>query len=141
MHGSGAPVKMTTPEERLSALQNLVDQNNDSVTMFTGIVTSVNGRRGTIAQRGVVNENAIETVAAAVKNVNDKTLLNEGRTASDSSRIDATETGRTQMLNQLETIVSKAAADTSETHKSIKAAIDQMQMSVNTPRTLMMQRA
>ena len=45
--------------------------------MFTGIAPSVNGRLGTIAQRVAVNENAIETVAAAVKTVNDKILSNE----------------------------------------------------------------
>ena len=123
---------MTTPEDRLSALESWVNQNKDSVSMFTGLVQSVNGRLGTIAQRVATNENAVATVAAAVQTVNDKTVLNEGKAVTDSGRIDTMEAGRTQVLNQLETIVNKSALDTSETHKAIKAAIDQMQMSVNT---------
>ena len=62
---------MTTPEDRLSALESWVNQNRESVSMFYGLVTSVNGRLETIAQRVATNENAVATVAAAVQTVND----------------------------------------------------------------------
>ena len=107
---------MTTPEDKLSALEGWIDTNKDAVATFTGVVTSINAELQKIAQRVASNEAAISTVAEAVKTVNDKTLVNENKTATDSSIIDSMEAGRAQVLNQLETIVNKAAADTSETH-------------------------
>ena len=131
---------MATPEDRLSAIEMWVNQNRDAVSMFTGLVSSVNGRLGTIAQRVATGENQMTTLADAITKVNDKSQLTENKATVDSGRIDAMEAGRTQVVNQLETIVNKSAADTTETHKAITAAIDQMQISVNTAQAQMMQK-
>ena len=123
---------MTTLKDRLSALEGWINANKDSVVTFTGVATSINGKLQEIAQRVANNETAMTTIAEAVKTVNDKAYMNEKKTTSDSSRIDSMEAGRTQVLNQLEAIVNKAAGDASETHQAVKAAVDQMQMSINT---------
>ena len=80
---------MTTPEDRLSAPEEWINANKDTVAMFTGVVTSINGKLQAIAQRVASSEAAISKVADAVKTVNDKT--DEKKTVTDSSRIDSME--------------------------------------------------
>ena len=47
---------MATPEARLVDVETWINNNKDTVSMFNGLISFVNGRLGTIAQRVATNE-------------------------------------------------------------------------------------
>ena len=124
-----------TTEQRVSDIENWINANKDLVEAF-------NGRLGTLAQRlAQVDTITDATLTSNVKDLVDRVKMDEAKAATESSRIDKIETERAQMVNQLETIVTQIKDNMGETNKAIKAAMDQMQISLNTDQAQVMQTA
>ena len=131
-----------TTEQRVTDIETSINGNKDSVAMFNGLVTSVNGRIGALAQRLAQVETITNaTLTSNVKDLVDRVKMDESKAAVESGRIDQIETQRIQMVNQLGPIVTQMNDNMSETNKSIKAAIDQMQLSLNTAQAQVTQTA
>ena len=124
-----------TTEQRLSDIENWLNINKDSVASF-------NGRLNTLAQRLAQVETITDAVSTSnVTDLIDRVKMNEAKAAMESGRIDKVEIERTQMVNQLETIVSQMRDHMSETSKAIKAGMDQMQLSINAAQAQVIQTA
>ena len=114
-----------TTEQRLSDIENWLNNNKDTVVSF-------NGRLNTLAQRLAQVEQITDTaLTSSVKDLVDRVKMDEATAAVESGRIDKIETERTQMVSQLGTVVTQMSDNMIETNKSIKAGMDQMQLSLN----------
>lgn len=124
-----------TTEQRLSDIENWLNTDKDTVASF-------NGRLNTLAQR-LAQVEAI-TDATLTSNANDlvdRVKMDEAKAAAESGRIDKIEAERAQMVNQLETMVTKMKDNMSDTHQAIKAGMEQMQVSLNQAQAQMVQTA
>ena len=129
-------------EQRVTEIENLVNANKDSVGMFIEIVASFNGRLGVLAQRIAQVETITDaTLTSNVKDLVDRVKMDEAKATAESGRIGKIETEIIQMVNKLETIVTQMKDNMSDTNKAIKAAMDQMQLSLNTAQAQVMQTA
>ena len=124
-----------TTEQRLSDIENWLNNNKDTVASF-------NGRLNTLAQRlAQVEQITDATLTSSAKDLVDRVKMDEARAATESGRIDKIESERTQTVSQLETIVSQMRNHMSETSKAIQAGMDQMQLSINAAQAQVMRTA
>ena len=131
-----------TTEQRVTDIEVWINNNKDSVARVNGLVSSVDGRLTQLAQRlAQVEQITDATLTSNVKDLVDRVKLDEAKATVESGRIDKIETERAQMISQLETIVTQMKDNMSETHKAIKAGMDQMQVSLNTAQAHVMQTA
>ena len=82
---------MQSTEQRLTDIETWLNSNKDSVSMFAGLMTSINGRLGALAQR--IAQNITDaTLTSNIKDLVDRVKMDEAQAATESGRIDKIET-------------------------------------------------